>query len=71
MKLSALGVVVWVSAPAHGAPQAVLAELGAIAFGSVLRAAVGMMNAAQWRPAGLYGGAQCGKRRCRIAESDR
>jgi hypothetical protein len=52
MKLS-LGVVVWIAAPAHRAPDAMLLEFGAVVLGSILRAAIGMMDATLWRlPAG-------------------
>src|SRR4051794_388333 len=61
-----LGVVVWVAASTHRTVEAVLGELGAVVFGSVLRTAVGVMDATCWRSARRDGGPECGKRQTRI-----
>jgi hypothetical protein len=46
MKLSALGAVVGIAAPAHGTDQTVVGEDVAVDLGSVLRTAIQVMNAA-------------------------
>src|ERR1700737_2269776 len=51
-----LGVVVGVSAPAHGAGETMLLQDGAIVFGGILRSTVGMMHATPWWIAGADGG---------------
>jgi len=56
-----LGVVVGIAAPAHGAGETVLLQDGAIVFGGILRATVGMMHATPWRIAGADGGLERSK----------
>src|SRR5438067_6923617 len=57
-----LGVVVWVAASTHRTLEAVLGELGAVILSSVLRTAIGVMDAPWWRSAHRDGGSECGKR---------
>src|SRR2546430_12104722 len=57
-----LGVVVWVATSTHRTVETVFGELGAIILGSVLRTAVGVMDAPCWRSARRDGGSKCGKR---------
>ena len=49
MEALGLGIVVRIAAPTHRALEAVLIELGAVVLGSILRAAIGMMDAADGR----------------------
>src|SRR5215471_12748233 len=65
-KALSLGVVVWVAASTHRAPEAVLGKLATIIFGGILRTAVGVMDATRWRLACRDGGEQCGKRQTYI-----
>src|SRR6266699_3552545 len=61
-KALGLGVVVRVAASTHRPLQAVLGKLGAVIFGSVLRTAIGVMDAS-WRwSARRDGGSEGGKR---------
>src|SRR5262249_42962393 len=53
-----LGVVVRVRAPAHGANEAMLGKELAIALGGVLRPAIGVVDAAVGRLAGVDGSLQ-------------
>src|SRR4029453_4540187 len=57
-----LSISVWVAPPAHRTLEAVLGELGAVILGSVLRTAIGVMDAPWWRSARRDGGSECGKR---------
>ena len=57
-----LSIVVWVAASTHRTLEAVLGELGAVILSSVLRTAIGVMDAPWWRAARRDGGSECGKR---------